>query len=123
MTLIPPLLALADETDASGQDVIAAYASEFETECAVARPICPDHYEEGWHATATFGIFCAAMAAAKLLNLDAGGLSARSTSLLRCLLGTSCPVERRTVSGWSRLFTVSRPRMWDRSLRRCSSWR
>lgn len=72
VTLVPPLLALADETDASGRDLIAAYASGFETECAIAGPISPNHYEAGWHATATFGTFGAAMAAAKLLNLDVG---------------------------------------------------
>jgi len=33
-------------------------------------PVGPGHYEDGWHATATFGIFGAA-AAARLLGLDA----------------------------------------------------
>jgi 2-methylcitrate dehydratase PrpD len=71
VTLVPSLLALADEADASGQDLVTAYAAGFEAECAVAEPISPDHYEAGWHATGTFGTFGAAAAAAHLLRLDA----------------------------------------------------
>jgi 2-methylcitrate dehydratase PrpD len=71
VTLVPSLLALATETDASGRDLLTAYAAGFETECAVAAPISPSHYEDGWHATATFGTFGATAAAAKLLGLDA----------------------------------------------------
>lgn len=94
VTLVPPLLALADETNASGQDLINAYASGFEAECAIARPISPDHYEAGWHATATFGTFGAAMAAAKLLNLDAElteralNIAASMSSGLKCNFGS-----------------------------------
>lgn len=71
VALVPPLLALAPETGATGQDLIAAYAAGFETACAVAEPVSPAHYEAGWHATATFGTFGAAAAAAHLLDLDA----------------------------------------------------
>nr|WP_233340963.1 MmgE/PrpD family protein [Haloprofundus sp. MHR1] len=70
VTLVPALLALAEETGASGRDLVAAYAAGFEAECAVADPVSPDHYEAGWHATATFGTFGAAAAAAHLLGLD-----------------------------------------------------
>jgi len=70
VTLVPPLLALADAVDASGRDLVAAYAAGFEVECAVAEPISPAHYEAGWHATSTFGTFGAAAAAAHLLDLD-----------------------------------------------------
>ncbi len=71
VALVPPLLALAPETAATGRDLVAAYAAGFETACAVAEPVSPEHYEAGWHATATFGTFGAAAAAAHLLDLDA----------------------------------------------------
>ena len=71
VALVPPLLALAPETAATGRDLLTAYATGFETACAVAGPVSPDHYEAGWHATATFGTFGAAAAAAHLLDLDA----------------------------------------------------
>ncbi|PSQ06841.1 MmgE/PrpD family protein [Halobacteriales archaeon QS_6_71_20] len=71
VTLLPPLFALADGADASGRDLATAFAVGFEVECALAGPISPDHYEAGWHATATFGAFGATAAAASLLDLDA----------------------------------------------------
>lgn len=70
VTLVPPLLSLADPTDASGKDLATAYAAGFEVACALAAPISPEHYEEGWHATATFGALGAAAASAALLDLD-----------------------------------------------------
>lgn len=70
VTLVPALLALANEVAASGRDLITAYAAGFEAECAVAAPINPEHYEAGWHATATIGTFGAAAAVANLLDLD-----------------------------------------------------
>lgn len=69
VVLVPPILALAGEADASGQEAIAAYVAGFEVMSAVAAPISPEHYEDGWHATATFGVFGAAAAAARLLGL------------------------------------------------------
>lgn len=71
VTLVPPLLVLADESDASGEDLVTAFAAGFEVECALADPISPHHYEEGWHATATFGTFGATAAAASLFDLSA----------------------------------------------------
>lgn len=70
VALVPPLLALADRTNASGRDAVTAYVAGFETACSVAAPISPDHYERGWHATATFGTFGAAATAARLIELD-----------------------------------------------------
>jgi 2-methylcitrate dehydratase PrpD len=71
VVLVPPILALAETEPVSGRDAITAYAAGFEAACAVAEPISPDHYERGWHATATFGALGAAAAAANLLDLDA----------------------------------------------------
>jgi 2-methylcitrate dehydratase PrpD len=71
VVLVPPILALAAETDATGADATLAYALGFETACRIAEPVSPDHYEAGWHATATFGTFGATAAAASLLDLDA----------------------------------------------------
>ncbi|MEE6209904.1 MmgE/PrpD family protein [Salarchaeum sp. III] len=69
VTLVPPILALAADSDATGRDLVTAFAAGFELECALAAPISPDHYEDGWHATATFGAFGATAAAASLLDL------------------------------------------------------
>ena len=72
VTLVPPILALAGEADATGRDLITAFTAGFELECAIAAPISPGHYEDGWHATATFGALGATAAAASLLGLTTG---------------------------------------------------
>ncbi|MCO8245395.1 MmgE/PrpD family protein [Haladaptatus sp. AB643] len=70
VVLLPPILALADRVDPTGEEVVTAYAAGFETACYVAAPISPSHYEAGWHATSTFGAFGATAVAASLLDLD-----------------------------------------------------
>ncbi|WP_458190488.1 MmgE/PrpD family protein [Haladaptatus sp. NG-WS-4] len=68
--MVAPILALADDEDASGRAVITAYVAGFETQCYLNAPISPHHYERGWHATATLGTFGATAAAASILDLD-----------------------------------------------------
>lgn len=71
VTLVAPALAVGERVDASGSELLTAFVAGFETECALAAPITPGHYERGWHATATFGTFGAAAVTASLLELDA----------------------------------------------------
>ncbi len=59
-------LALAD-----GQALVHAFLLGFEAETALAAVINPAHYDRGWHATCTLGTMGAAVAAARLLGLDA----------------------------------------------------
>lgn len=92
--MVPALLALAEELDRSGRDVIEAYVAGYETETAIASVVNPDHGQRGWHPTATLGIFGAAAACAKLLNLDdeafavALSIAASSAAGLRANSGT-----------------------------------
>ncbi|ADD07007.1 PrpD family protein [Natrialba magadii ATCC 43099] len=69
--MVAPLLAVGEREGASGRDVLTAYAAGFEAQCYVSRPISPGHYEGGWHATSTIGVFGAAAAVASLLDLTA----------------------------------------------------
>jgi 2-methylcitrate dehydratase PrpD len=71
VVLVSPLLAVAPDVRPTGRDLVTAYVAGFETACAVAAPISPDHYEAGWHATATFGAIGATAAVAHLCDLDA----------------------------------------------------
>jgi 2-methylcitrate dehydratase PrpD len=70
-TLLPVLLALGESRHLSGQAVLEAYVVGFELEAALGPAIAPDHYERGWHATATVGTMGATAAACRLLGLDA----------------------------------------------------
>ena len=67
--ILPALIALADETGASGRDFIAAYVAGFETECKIGLGVHLYHYTHGWHPTATLGVFGSAAACAKLMRL------------------------------------------------------
>ncbi|HEX5049423.1 MAG TPA: MmgE/PrpD family protein [Gammaproteobacteria bacterium] len=71
---IPPLvaaLALGERGRISGKRFLEAFLTGFEVECKIAEAIHPDHYKKGFHTSGTVGTFGAAMAAAKLLELDA----------------------------------------------------
>lgn len=72
---IPPLaacLALSEKLgNVSGAVFLTAFLAGFEVECKIAEAINPDHYKKGFHTSGTVGTFGAAIAAAKLLGLDA----------------------------------------------------
>jgi 2-methylcitrate dehydratase PrpD len=70
--LVPSLLALAEEIDASGADVIDAYIAGVEVEQCLAEALNMAHYARGWHTTLTFGAPAAAAACARLLRLNSG---------------------------------------------------
>ncbi len=55
----------------SGARFLEAFLTGFEVECKIAEAIHPDHYKKGFHTSGTVGTFGAAVAAAKLLELNA----------------------------------------------------
>lgn len=50
---------------------MTGFIAGFETACYLAEPISPEHYERGWHPTATFGTFGATAATCSVLGFDA----------------------------------------------------
>src|SRR5580693_5774334 len=67
----PAALALAEQRGLSGAEVMLAFILGAEVECRIGNAVSPGHYARGWHITSTCGVFGAAVAAAKLLELDA----------------------------------------------------
>jgi 2-methylcitrate dehydratase PrpD len=70
---IPPLvatLALGEHLGHSGRTMLEAFLTGFEVECKIAEAISPAHYMKGFHTSGTIGTFGAAVAAAKLLDLQ-----------------------------------------------------
>jgi len=53
---------------ASGKAALEAFIAGFEVETRIGRGMGLKHYDRGWHSTATFGRFGAAVAAGKLLG-------------------------------------------------------
>ncbi|WP_372621758.1 MmgE/PrpD family protein [Falsiroseomonas sp.] len=69
--LVPAILALGEETGASGPELLDALVVGLEVMACVGRGVNPRHYALGWHATATIGAIGAAGACARLLRLPA----------------------------------------------------
>jgi 2-methylcitrate dehydratase PrpD len=87
-------IAVAEDTNASGEQLLMAYCAGVEVACRVADAINPRHYQAGFHTTGTVGTLGAAMAAGRLLGLDrshlatALGIAASMASGLRENFGT-----------------------------------
>ena len=70
VTLVPALIALAEERRIGGAKVLEAYTLGFELLHVLGRAVNPGHYRRGFHATATLGSVGVAGACAYLLGLD-----------------------------------------------------
>ena len=70
VTLVPALIALAEERGIGGARVLEAYTIGFELLHVLGRTVNPQHYRRGFHATATLGSVGVAGASAYLLGLD-----------------------------------------------------
>lgn len=68
--VLPAALALGEELNASGAEVLLAYITGIEVYSLMGRAVSPEHNKQGWNSTASLGIFGAVGAAAKLLKLD-----------------------------------------------------
>ncbi|MFW6149851.1 MAG: MmgE/PrpD family protein [Atribacterota bacterium] len=90
----PVVFSLGELYNLKGDDLLTAFILGAEAECRISQAVCPDHYNVGWHVTATAGNFGAAIAAGKILALDeeklgyAIGIAATQASGLREMFGT-----------------------------------
>lgn len=64
------VLAIGEALGKSGRDVLTAFIAGYEVECQIGSMAGDEHYDNGFHATGTFGTFGAAAGAAKLMGLD-----------------------------------------------------
>jgi 2-methylcitrate dehydratase PrpD len=64
------VLALAEQANLSGRDVIDAIVLGIDVACRVGNTMYPDHYDRGWHITGSTGMLGAAAGCARLLKLD-----------------------------------------------------
>jgi 2-methylcitrate dehydratase PrpD len=70
--IIPAAMAAAELCGASGKDVITGVVAGFEVQTRLSMALGPsDHYDRGYHPTATCGVFGAAAAASRVLGLSA----------------------------------------------------
>ncbi|KMO35363.1 hypothetical protein VQ02_17480 [Methylobacterium variabile] len=74
--VLAPALAVGEWRGAEGDAVLGAFSAGAEVALRVGLAVTPGHYARGWHITSTAGCLGAAVAAGKLLGLDASGLAA-----------------------------------------------
>lgn len=72
-TVLPAVLAAAQAEGADGRISLAALIAGLEAVCRISVALnASDHYDRGFHPTATCGTFGAALAASRVLRLNAG---------------------------------------------------
>ncbi|KAI0891506.1 putative MmgE/PrpD family protein [Annulohypoxylon nitens] len=74
-TIVPAILAVAEEYERSFEDLLDAYVVGIEIAATIGRA-APKHHDVGWHGTATVGVISSAVACARLLGLDVNATAA-----------------------------------------------
>lgn len=85
--LLSALLALGEEHQKSGADVLDAFIVGLEVLMRIGEAVNAQHYKLGWHASATIGVLGAAAGCARLLNLDASTTSVALSIASSCAAG------------------------------------
>lgn len=75
-SVVPACVAAAELAGSSGAELVTAYAAAIEVSARLSKAMNPEHYANGWHGTGPIGAVSSAAGAARLLGLDASGISA-----------------------------------------------
>ena len=102
--VIPAALAAGEMVGASGADVLAAIVAGYEVTCRIALALpAGEHYNRGFHPTATCGVFGAAAAAGRVFGLSAEDIA----SALGIALSQSAGSLQFLANGaWTKRFQV-----------------
>jgi 2-methylcitrate dehydratase PrpD len=102
--VIPAALAAGEMVGASGADVLAAIIAGYEMTCRVALALpAGEHYDRGYHPTATCGAFGAAAAAARVFGLNADGVGSALGTVLSQAAGS---LQFLANGAWTKRFQV-----------------
>ncbi|HUB12674.1 MAG TPA: MmgE/PrpD family protein [Acetobacteraceae bacterium] len=102
--VIPAALAAGEMAGASGADVLAGIIAGYEVTCRVALALpAGEHYDRGFHPTATCGAFGAAAAAARVFGLDADGVAGAFGTVLSQCAGS---LQFLVNGAWTKRFQV-----------------
>ncbi|MEM8645651.1 MAG: MmgE/PrpD family protein [Pseudomonadota bacterium] len=89
IVLLPALLAVADE-GTSGRQLAQAYLAGFEVIARLGEGLNFEHYDRGWHSTATLGAIGAAGAVSRLLGLSAEATTGALSLAISRSAGLTC---------------------------------
>jgi len=107
--IVPAALAAAQMASADGEELMRAIVAGYETQIRLSLALGPsDHYERGFHPTATCGAFGAAAAAGRLFCLDAEKME-RAFGI--CLSQTAGSMQFLVDGAWTKRFHVGHAAM------------
>jgi len=106
VSLLPTLLSLAARERASGAQLLTAYVGAMEAGTRIAAAVRGGLHEQGFHPTGVVGAFACALAAGKLLGLDAARLLHAQGAALSLASGSLQFIEdgawtKRLHPGWA----------------------
>jgi 2-methylcitrate dehydratase PrpD len=106
VSVLPTLLAVAARRGSSGAAVVAAYIAAIEAGTRIASVARGGFHHQGFHPTGVVGAFASALAAGRLLGLDADGLARAQGIALSMASGSLQFLEdgawtKRVHPGWA----------------------
>ena len=102
--VIPAALAAGEMVGASGADMLAAIVAGYEVTCRIALALpAGEHYDRGFHPTATCGAFGAAAAAGRVFGLDGDGIAGALGTALSQAAGS---LQFLANGAWTKRFQV-----------------
>lgn len=104
--IAPVVMALGQQRNASGEDIITAFVAGWEVAARVGLAAAGSFHERGYHTTSVAGVFGATVAAARILHLSSGqiahamGLAGSQASGINEYLANSSSAKSLH-TGWS----------------------
>ena len=107
--IVPAALAAAEMSGISGEQLIPAIIAGYETQIRLSLALGPtDHYDRGFHPTATCGAFGAAAAAGKVFRL---GPEQMAHAFGICLSQTAGSMQFLADGAWTKRFQIGHAAM------------
>ncbi len=118
--LVPALLAVADEVNASGSQLIDAYLVGLQAQAFVGAGVGPSHYTAGWHGTSTVGCIGSSAGVARLMGVDQAGMARTLSNAVSFASGTKgqfgTPIKPLH-AGWAARNAVDAARFAEQGMR------
>jgi 2-methylcitrate dehydratase PrpD len=106
VSVLPAVLSLAAQRGASGSALLTAYIAAVEAGARIASAVQGGFHQQGFHPTGLVGTFASALAAGKLMGLDAAALVHAQGAALSMASGSLQFIEdgawtKRVHAGWA----------------------
>ncbi len=106
VSVLPAVLSLAAQRGANGQAMLTAYIAAVEAGARIASAVKGGFHRQGFHPTGLVGTFASALAAGRLMGLDAGQLIHAQGAALSMASGSLQFIEdgawtKRVHAGWA----------------------